>query len=238
MRCPHCGSVVEPLRDTAGALFCPACQNSGQVSAAWAQPAGYPTPAAPSDPAALGHGAGPLQASAYGPMAYPPANRPASGKAIASMVVGICSIVMYFLGIVLGPIALGLGISARADIKRLGLGGNGMGLAGIILGAIGTGIGILTIAMFAFLFTAIDDLEGDTTVEMSFEVDGSGAGGTLTVVEVTGSGYWYEYELGGTARCSLPNGDVQEGDQIVCVTDGDVVVIEWDSGETIYATTV
>lgn len=59
-----------------------------------------------------------------------------SKKAVASLVIGILSLIVA--GIILGVIAIVLGISARSDVGREpGLTGGGMALAGIILGAIG-----------------------------------------------------------------------------------------------------
>lgn len=71
--------------------------------------------------------------------------------AIASMVCGILSITCTgFLGIVLGPIALGLGLTGRKAIagsngwKK----GDGMAIAGIVTGVIGV---ILSIVYLIFL---------------------------------------------------------------------------------------
>ncbi len=87
----------------------------------------------------------------------PPPSQPAwqgpkfSGMAIASMVCGILSITCTgFLGIVLGPIALGLGLTGRKAIagsngwKK----GDGMAIAGIVTGVIGI---ILSIVYLIFL---------------------------------------------------------------------------------------
>jgi ABC-type dipeptide/oligopeptide/nickel transport system permease component len=60
-------------------------------------------------------------------------------RAIASLVLGICSIVLiYPLGILLGPLALWFGISGFRRINRSGraLGGSGLAIAGIVMGAI------------------------------------------------------------------------------------------------------
>jgi len=74
-----------------------------------------------------------------------------SGMAIASMVCGILSITCTgFLGIVLGPTALGLGIASRKAItgsngwKK----GEGMATAGIVTGVIGI---VLSIVYLIFL---------------------------------------------------------------------------------------
>ena len=74
-----------------------------------------------------------------------------SGMAIAAMVCGILSIPCTgFLGIILGPTALGLGVSARRTIARSNgwRKGEGMAIAGIVLGVIGI---ILSIVYLIFL---------------------------------------------------------------------------------------
>jgi Domain of unknown function (DUF4190) len=64
--------------------------------------------------------------------------RKKSGKAIAALVLGILSLVAP-LGIVLGVIAIILGILARKEIQAsIALDGDGMALAGIITGALGS----------------------------------------------------------------------------------------------------
>src|SRR5687767_7314947 len=100
MRCPHCGSVVEPLRDTSGALFCPACQNTGHVSPAWARQAAQPTLSPPHQ--RLGP---PLDLSPPAQAAWQQPAKP-SGKAVASLVLGIAAIVLFPVGLILGPIAI------------------------------------------------------------------------------------------------------------------------------------
>jgi hypothetical protein len=210
--------VVEPARDTSGALFCPVCQNTGIL------PSGAPAP--PPLP--------PLGPSAAGP---------APGKATAALVLGIATFVVFPLAILLGPIALVLGIQALRQVKGSppGTPGQGMAIAGIVLGGIGIAVG-LTVVMAAVVFVLVSNL-GPSTVggsEFTFVVDAAGAGGTLTLVSVTNSTYavWSDYELGGSARCTLPSGAVEAGDRIVCVTDGDVVLIDWGNEKTVYATTV
>lgn len=69
-----------------------------------------------------------------------PAGPKFSGMAIASLVCGILSITCTgFLGIVLGPTALGLGLRSRRTISASNgwRKGDGMAIAGIVLGVIG-----------------------------------------------------------------------------------------------------
>jgi hypothetical protein len=75
----------------------------------------------------------------------PPAARRTSNKAIASLVCGLIS--LFIAGILLGAIAIGLGIVARNEIKGdPTLGGNGQALWGIGTGAIGFVVAIVLLA--------------------------------------------------------------------------------------------
>ena len=61
------------------------------------------------------------------------------GKAVAALVLGVLAIpgiIVPIVGIVLGALALILGLSARAQIRRQGMSGGGQALAGAILGGI------------------------------------------------------------------------------------------------------
>ena len=68
-----------------------------------------------------------------------------NGKATASMVCGIVGIVVF--GIILGPIAIILGVLARREIESTGQRGRGMATAGIVLGIIAV--------VFFFIFLSI-----------------------------------------------------------------------------------
>lgn len=69
--------------------------------------------------------------------------------AIASLVLGIVSLVVF--GIILGPIAIVLGVQAKKRIAASGgqLGGAGMATAGMILGVLGI-IGAIIVAVVVF----------------------------------------------------------------------------------------
>jgi len=76
----------------------------------------------------------------WGPTA-PPFGAPpfdvadARSKAKSAMVCGIIGIICF--GVILGPIALGLGIKAKSTLQRYGVSdGQGMAMAGIVLGTI------------------------------------------------------------------------------------------------------
>jgi len=68
-----------------------------------------------------------------------------SGRATASMVVGIISIpaaLFAILGVILGIVAIVLGSTARGEAGRRGLTNAGQATAGLILGSIGLVLGV------------------------------------------------------------------------------------------------
>ena len=69
-----------------------------------------------------------------------------SGKATASLVCGIVGVLaapfIPLLGWILGGIALGLGITARSQIRARGLSGMGLATSGVILGGMAILLGI------------------------------------------------------------------------------------------------
>jgi hypothetical protein len=74
------------------------------------------------------------------------ARRDRSGRATASLVLGIISIpaaIIPILGLIIGVIGLTLGLISRGDIDRRGLTNRGHAIAGIVLSSIGL---VLTIA--------------------------------------------------------------------------------------------
>jgi uncharacterized membrane protein len=63
--------------------------------------------------------------------------------AIASLCCGIASIVICFFGFIIGPVAIGLGLGARAEINRKPeLSGEALATAGLWTGVAGTIIAI------------------------------------------------------------------------------------------------
>jgi hypothetical protein len=82
------------------------------------------------------------------PAAIPAAPGETSGKALASLILGIAGLVM--LPVVGSILAIVLGVSAKREIAaRTGLGGEGMATAGIILGAVG--VALMALAAFALI---------------------------------------------------------------------------------------
>ncbi|MFV2121963.1 DUF4190 domain-containing protein, partial [Streptomyces sp. Act-28] len=108
-------------------------------------PYGYPAPgAAPAAGVPGGYGYPGGYPGTYGGGAWAPA--PANGLGIASMVIGIVSLVTCFLygfGIVLGILALVFGIIGRKRVRRGEASNGGMATAGIVTGAVGIVLGAL-----------------------------------------------------------------------------------------------
>jgi len=76
-----------------------------------------------------------------------------SGKAIASLVLGISGFLI--IPIVLSVLAIILGRSAKREIaERPGLGGEGMATAGIVLGWCGVAVVLVGIVFFLFVLGA------------------------------------------------------------------------------------
>ena len=75
---------------------------------------------------------------------------PTSGKATASLVLGIGGFLIF--PIVLSVLAIIVGRSAKREIaERPGLGGEGMATAGIVLGWIGVAVVGVAIVLFVFV---------------------------------------------------------------------------------------
>lgn len=98
---------------------------------------GQPTYGQPAyGPPAYGQPAYGQQPYGYG---YPQAPQ-SSGKATAAMIVGIVSIVVCYVGVLIGPVAIVLAVQAKKDIRRSNgtQTGDGMATAGLITGIVGT----------------------------------------------------------------------------------------------------
>ncbi|GII98562.1 uncharacterized protein DUF4190 [Sediminihabitans luteus] len=81
---------------------------------------------------------------------YAPAKRPTSGLAIASMVTSIAGFVIYAIPAVVGLV---LGIVALRQIKRDGLEGRGMAIAGVVIGAAGIAIWVIFVGLWGLLLS-------------------------------------------------------------------------------------
>ncbi|MEV5974377.1 DUF4190 domain-containing protein [Streptomyces sp. NPDC051921] len=116
---------------------------------------GYPAAPAASYP---GYGAG--YPGGYGQPGWTPA--PSNGMGTAAMVLGILAVVLAFcsygvLGLILGGVALGLGIAAKKKSDRGEATNRGQAVAGITLGAIGLALGVAGIALIIFIATHADE---------------------------------------------------------------------------------
>jgi hypothetical protein len=152
-------------------------------------------------------------------------------------VFGIATFVLFPIAILLGPVALVLGIQALRQIKRMppNTPGQGLAITGIVLGGIGIMVGI-TIVFAAIVFVLVSNL--GTLDEWDFDVDAAGQCGVLTVKGYPGTPSWSDFALGGTASCRLPTGDVGFGDEIVCTTDGTVQLLDGATNQALYNATV
>ncbi len=85
---------------------------------------------------------------------------PTSGKAVASMVLGICSIAMcMFYGLpalICGPLAIAFSIMAKKQVERGEAGGASTGLAtaGMVCGIVGLLLALLFIGFIVFAIVA------------------------------------------------------------------------------------
>ena len=86
------------------------------------------------------------------------------GKAIASLVLGICGLVIPYLGLVCSIVGLCLGLSVKKEATKSGQ-TNGMIRACIILSVIGLVVSILHIVVLAGAFGIQIDTIGKTIAE-------------------------------------------------------------------------
>lgn len=110
----------------------------------------YNRPPQPQQPY---YGAVPPQQAYYGAPQAPQKNTRAHGLAIASMVVGIASIVLcycYGIGLIGGIVGIILGIVARSRGNN-----EGFSLAGIILNAFGIVMGVVGLLVLVAMFSEI-----------------------------------------------------------------------------------
>jgi len=96
----------------------------------------------------------PQQQQSYYPPNYflkPPTN----GKAIASLVLGIASVLISIIGWILGPLGFIFGIKAKREIRN-GIGsGEGLAMAGLVTGIIGTVTSVLAIVWLLVIVLAL-----------------------------------------------------------------------------------
>lgn len=91
---------------------------------------------------------------------YPP-NQPqfppkTNGKSIASLVLGILSIMLPYIGFILGIVAIVLSSLSFKELKKSNEQGKGMSIAGLVCGIVGTvlyGLIILFVVIVAVAYT-------------------------------------------------------------------------------------
>lgn len=72
------------------------------------------------------------------PPTHAPTNQKTNGKATASLVLGITTLVIPLVGLVTGPLAIVFCSKAKKDIARTGENGGGLATAGLVTGIIGS----------------------------------------------------------------------------------------------------
>jgi hypothetical protein len=113
-----------------------------------------------------------------------------TGKSVAAMVLGIIGLVLVafcwtsFIAILVAPVALGLGLSARRQADRGEIGGRGQAVAGFVMGIVGTVLAAVVIAILILGITLADDSDpgpgGDSGSDGS-SIDARGPAVTLLV---------------------------------------------------------
>ncbi|MFD0694002.1 DUF4190 domain-containing protein [Paenibacillus sp. GCM10027628] len=86
------------------------------------------------------------------PFQQQPQSSQTNGKSIAAMVLGILSIVIPYVGIILGIIAIVLSRIASKEIQLRGEQGKGFAITGLVCGIIGTALYAIIIAFFVIIF--------------------------------------------------------------------------------------
>lgn len=164
------------------------------------------------------------------------------------MVLGIVGVLFIFtfflapLSLILGVVALALGIPALRRVKAMAapgvrLPGRPIAVTGIATGAVSAALGLLFAIGFAVFFVWLSELEMPEE-SITLDTDAAGPGGLLTVTEVSGFSDWTDLEITGTADCDLPFGGIDVGDTIECYSDGSVRLRDVDTGETHYSGSV
>lgn len=137
----NCPTCAQPVQD--GAFSCPNC--GCNFSAA---------------PASQPGGAAAAPAAAVIPPAYGPP--PSSGKATASLVLGILGLLLFvaLIGIPLAVLAIILGHLSLSEIKKSAgaMGGHGKAMAGLVMGYISAGMGVLVVPILIIAAIAIPNL--------------------------------------------------------------------------------
>lgn len=156
----------------------------------------------------------------YAPQYPYPAPRPGNGLAVAAMVLGIIALVMFwawFLGGILGILAIIFGILGRSKARQVGVGG-GAAMAGLICGIIAV---VLAVVFVVFIFAAVSAFDDYTTKARRSEAD-------LQLNRIERQIKVYQIEKG-----ELPASTKRTPDQPACTQGGSkqrVTAAEWRAG--------
>lgn len=86
---------------------------------------------------------------------YPPPPAHTNGKSVAALVLGILSIVIPYIGLLFGIVAIILSAISLKEIRTRYEQGKGMAIAGLVCGIVGTLIYAVLILLFIiFIFAA------------------------------------------------------------------------------------
>ncbi|MEW9699243.1 DUF4190 domain-containing protein [Paenibacillus sp. SI8] len=97
----------------------------------------------------------------YQPSTFTP---PTNGKSIAAMVLGILSIIIPYIGFILGIIAIVFSRIAAKEIKQRGEQGKGYATTGLVCGIVGTALYAIIIVVLVIIFAfAVNSPDFPTT---------------------------------------------------------------------------
>jgi hypothetical protein len=83
---------------------------------------------------------------------------PTNGKSIATLVLGILAVIVPYVGLILGIIAIVFGKISLNEIKQRGEQGRGMAIAGLVCGIVGTALYAIVIIIVVIAFVAINKM--------------------------------------------------------------------------------
>ncbi|WP_438496991.1 DUF4190 domain-containing protein [Paenibacillus sp. IHBB 3054] len=89
----------------------------------------------------------------------PPPPAQTNGKSIASLVLGILSIVAPYIGLVFGIIAIILSAISLKEIRTRYEEGRGLAIAGLVCGIVGTIIYTILILLFILFIFAFNEMD-------------------------------------------------------------------------------
>lgn len=186
LNCPNCHQPLVPDANNPGKVLCYNCRkrfDAEKVESYWARGAA-PSPA-PAAAQSAPNFAAPVPYGTQDPFSAPSSSSPApnvnyqmtpapklpKGMAIASLVLGILCLSLSMIpfvnvaGIVLGVVAIILGV---LGIKKANAGvgaGKGMGIAGIVLSAVGVLLSIaITVSAVIFIDAVVQEIGTNTNV--------------------------------------------------------------------------